>query len=278
MLNPLLEYQLAEVGIQSFAPPTPEQWRQLLEKVSTIYTDYQATEMDLRQSELLYEELYNSTWRQTRELSLMVRVREALTNKLEAKSIIRTVVEVTSESFGYGLVSVYLLQGDMLYLQHQVGYASTIDKMPISKGIMGRVARTVQAVLVEDCSKDPDFIPAMSGLISEVCVPILKNGMVVGILNVETQAPQKLTSNDLAMMTTLGEHLGIALERAELYSAVHESNQKYEMVVDNIHEGIFQVDIEGKFTFLNKAWYELCGYTAQESIGKHFSQFIEGGA
>ncbi len=274
MLNPLLEHQLAEAGINPSATPTPEQWHRLLEKVSAIYTNYQTTEMDLHQSKLLYEELYNSTWRQTQELSLMVRVREALTNKLDLKSIIRTVVEVTAESFGYGLVSVYLLQDDTLYLQHQVGYASTIDQMPITKGIMGRVARTGQAVLVEDCSKDPDFLPAISDLTSEVCVPIFKNEMVVGVLNVETQVPQQLTSNDLKMMTTLSEHLGIAMERVELYSAVQESNQKYEMVVDNINEGIFQVDMEGKFTFLNKAWYSLCGFTVEESIGKHFAKFI----
>ncbi len=274
MLNPLLEHQLIELGVDSSTPPTPEQWNALLKKISGIYTDYQTTEIDLHQSEILYEELYNSTWRQAQELSLMVRVREALTNKLELKSIIRTVVEATAESFGYALVSIYLLYKDVLYLQHQVGYASTINEMPINNGIMGRVARTGQAVLVEDCLKDPDFIPAMSGLISEVCVPVFKNGTVVGVLNVETQAPQRLTTNDLEMMTTLSEHVGIAMERSQLYTAVQESNQKYQMVVDNIREVIFQVDLQGEFTFLNKSWFSLSGYTLEESLGKHFAQFV----
>src|ERR1043165_5819228 len=142
MLNPLLQSQLVEAGIDPSAAPTPEQWRNLLEKISAIYTNHQTTEVDLRQSEVLYEELYNSTWRQAQELSLMVRVREALANKLELKEIIQTVVEVTAESFGYALVSIYLLQGDVLFLQHQVGYDQVIEQMPISKGIMGRVVRT----------------------------------------------------------------------------------------------------------------------------------------
>ncbi len=275
MLNPLLEHQLAELGItNNSTPPTPEQWNTLLKKISVIYTDYQTTEIDLRQSEILYEELYNSTWRQAQELSLMVRVREALTNKLDLKSIIRTVVEVTAESFGYALVSLYLLDGEVLHLQHQVGYASTINEMPITKGVMGLVARTGKAVLLEDCRKHPDFIAAQPNLTSEVCVPIFKNGQVTGVLNVETEASQKLSSNDLEMMTTLSEHIGVAMERAELYTAVQESNQKYQMVVDNIHEAIFQVDLQGKMTFLNKAWFALSGYTIKESIGKHFSDFI----
>jgi len=274
MLNPSLEHQLAELGIDSSTPPTPEQWSILLKKISTIYTDYQTTEIDLRQSEVLYEELYNSTWRQAQELSLMIRVREALANKLDLKSIMRTVVDATAESFGYALVSLYLLKGETLYLQHQVGYAKTIPEMSITKGILGLVARTGKAVLVDEGRNHPDFIAAQENLISEVCVPIFQNGHVTGVLNVETEAPQKLTSNDLEMMTTLSEHVGIAMERAELYTAVQESNQKYQMVVDNIHEAIFQVDLQGKMIFLNKAWFALSGYTVEESIGKRFAHFI----
>ena len=275
MLNPLLESQLAKAGINPSAVPTPEQWYQLLETMSAIYTDYQTAEVELQQSELLYEELYDSTWRQTRELSWMVRVREALANTLELKSTLRSIVEITAESFGYALVSIYLLQGEMLYLQHQVGYASTIDQIPITKGIAGRVVRTGQAVLIEDSSKDPDFLPAINDLTSEVCVPIFRNGQVAGVLNIETQAPQRLTSNDLEMMTTLSEHVGAAMERAQLYAAVQESNQKYEMVVNNVHEVIFQLDNAGVITFLNKSWVQLSNYPLEESIGKHYSIFVK---
>ncbi len=272
--NPLLEHHLAELGIDPDKTHTPDQWRKLLAKISDIYTDYQAAEIDLRQSEMLYEDLYNSTWRQTQELSLLVRVREALANKVQYADVIRTVVDATAEAFGYTLVTIYLLRDDVLHLQHQFGYENTIAQMPINKGIMGRVARTGQAALVEDCRLDPDFIGAIDGLVSEVCVPIRNTKQIVGVLNVETRAPHRLTSNDLDLMSTLSEHVGLALERAELYSAVEESNQKYHMVVDNINEVIFQVDINGYLTFLNPAWYKLSGYTVDQSLGKHFATFI----
>ncbi len=274
MLNPLLLYQLTEMGVDPATAPTPEQWNMLLAKISTIYTDYQSAEIELRQSEMLYEELYNSTWRQAQELSLLVRVREALANKLNANAVIQTVVEATAESFGYALVSVYLIREDVLYLQHQVGYEKLIEQMPLSKGIMGRVARTGKAVLAEDCRVDRDFIPAIDDLISEVCVPIRNNGQIVGVLNVETLSPQKLSSNDLEMMTTLSEHVGLAMERAQLYTAVQESNQKYQMVVDNVREVIFQMDVTGRITFMNKAWFALSGYSVEQSLGKHLSHFV----
>ncbi|MCA0456259.1 MAG: PAS domain S-box protein [Chloroflexi bacterium] len=278
MFNPLLEHHLAELGIEPESAPTAEQWQKLLTKISDIYTDYQSAELDLRQSEMLYEDLYNSTWRQTQELSLLVRVREALANKLQFNDVIRTVVEATAEAFGYALVTIYLLKEDVLHLQHQVGYEKTIAQMPITQGVMGHVARTGEPAFVEDCRLDADFIGAIDGLVSEVCVPIRNRQQVIGVLNVETRAPQRLTSNDLDLMSSLSEHIGLALERAELYSAVQESNQKYHMVVDNINEVIFQVDVNGYLTFLNPAWYKLSGHTVESSLGKHFANFIVPGA
>lgn len=273
-INPLLTKQLAEIGANPSATPTPEQWTAFLSQISAVYTTYQSTEIDLLQSKLLYDELYDTTWRQTQELSLLVRIREAIASKMDLKSIIRTVVEATAGSFGYGLVSVYLLRDNMLYLQHHAGSGMSLNNLPINKGIVGRVARTGQAVLTDDSQNDPDFVEAKDTFRSEICVPIFKNSVVVGVLNVETAPPQTLTTNDLAMMTTLSEQIGSALERADLYTAVQESNQKYAMVVDNIREGIFQVDHNGHFTFLNKAWQSLSGYSVQDSIGQYFAKFV----
>ncbi len=273
-VNPLLIKQLADVGITSSTLPTLDQWNTLLATISGDYTTYQSTEIDLQQSKLLYDELYDSTWRQTRELSLLVRIREALASEMDLKSIIKTVVEATAESFDYGMVSVYLLKDSTLHLQHQAGNGHSLDEVPINKGIVGRVARTGQSAFLTDSRTDPDFLAADDNFSAEICVPILKNKVVVGVLNVETEQSQQLTSNDHEMMIALSEQIGSALERADLYSVIQESNQKYQMVVDNIREGIFQVDLAGNFTFLNKAWYALCGYTVEESIGQHFARFV----
>lgn len=273
-LNPLLEHQLIELGIVPTVPPNQQQWDQFLHKISEIYTDYQTAEVDLRQSELLYEDLYNSTWRQTQELSLLVRVREALASKIHFKEVIHTVVEATAEAFGYDFISIYLLCDGILYLQHQIGYTDYMAEVPLSTGVMGRVARTGEAAFIADSRTDPDFIGATDGFFSEVCVPIRSKNQVIGILNVETQYPTKLTPNDLALLTSISEHVGLAMERAELYNALKESTQKYQMVVDNIGEVIFQVNTDGYITFLNPAWQKLSGYAVENSLGKHFVQFI----
>uniref|UniRef100_UPI00397B8DF9 GAF domain-containing protein n=1 Tax=Salmonella sp. SAL4359 TaxID=3159880 RepID=UPI00397B8DF9 len=87
---------------------------------------------------------------------------------------------------GYTHVSLYLLQDGMLQLQHQVGYNHVIWRLPVAEGVMGRVARSGVAELLEDVHSDPVFVGAISGIVSEICVPLFDQSQVVGVLNVET--------------------------------------------------------------------------------------------
>ena len=63
--------------------------------------------------------LYEAAQRQTRELELLDRVRTALAREMDLASLLRTIVEATGETFGYRLVSLYLLCDGVLFLQHQ---------------------------------------------------------------------------------------------------------------------------------------------------------------
>jgi PAS domain S-box-containing protein len=37
---------------------------------------------------------------------------------------------------------------------------------------------------------------------------------------------------------------------------------------------LFEQDAEGRFTFLNPAWYDATGFTLEESLGRHFVEFV----
>ncbi|CAG0978035.1 hypothetical protein GPROT1_02076, partial [Gammaproteobacteria bacterium] len=103
----------------------------------------------LRRSEREYRDLYAAAQRQTQELALLDRVRNALTNELDLSAVFRTVCEAIRQTFGYTLVSLYMLDDQVLRLQHQVGYQKSIWEIPLTTGVIGRVARTGQPELIE---------------------------------------------------------------------------------------------------------------------------------
>ncbi len=52
------------------------------------------------------------------------------------------------------------------------------------------------------------------------------------------------------------------------------SESRYRLVIDNLKEVVFQTDMEGAWTFLNRAWVELTDITVEEALGKPFLEFI----
>ncbi len=55
---------------------------------------------------------------------------------------------------------------------------------------------------------------------------------------------------------------------------LQQSEMKYRLAVENIAEAVFQIDREGKFTFLNPAWTTTTGFSIEESLGKLYTEFV----
>ena len=45
-------------------------------------------------------------------------------------------------------------------------------------------------------------------------------------------------------------------------------------VVNNVRDVIFQTDLAGRWTFLNRAWTEITGFTISQSLGQNFLDFV----
>ncbi len=237
-------------------------------------TEQRAMAEALRESERQQRKLREAAERQARELHLLHEVRTAIAREMDVPTVIRAVVEAVAHAFGYRLVSVYLLEHGELVLQHQIGYPQVIERIPLDRGITGRVARTGQPVYLPYGPADPDFLAAFDGVVSEVCVPLHDEGRVAGILNLESTEPGSLTEGDLRLMLALAEHVSSAIQRARLYKEARESERRYRTVVESVHEVIFQTDCEGRWTFLNPAWTELTGFAVEACLGKNFLEFF----
>ncbi len=224
-------------------------------------TEQKKAENVIRKSEQKYRRLYNKAQRQTLEMGLMEQIHVALSQELELSTLIRTVVEATADTFGYPLVSLYLLEDDVLYLQHQVGYSNVISEVPISQGVAGRVVQTRQPILIEDAHADPAFLHAISGIVSEVCVPLFDKEKVAGVMILESTM-EPLTQADLRLIVALSEQVNIAISRARLYSQVRASEEKYRSLVEQLPVGVYRSTAgpHGRFLMVNPAFVKMFGF------------------
>ena len=150
------------------------------------------------------------------QLGLLNRTFTRVASTLRPSELFDTLVEELHTTLNYPLVLIGLLDGDQIQLTASRGYTGLAAAVPMTTGVIGRVARTGSAALVVDVRRDPDFTGLDPRVTQQACVPIISHEKVVGVISIEG-IETKLTPADLDLLTTLAGYVSIALEKAQLY-------------------------------------------------------------
>ncbi len=253
-------------------------------------TERKQAEQFIEREKQKYEELFNTARRQAQEMALLNEVQTALAREVDLSDLIRTVVEAIAKAFGYTQVSVYLRQNDVLRMHDQVGYEHPILEIPMTQGVMARSVRTGSVIYLPDVRSDPDFIGAIVGINSEICVPLFDQQQAVGVLNVESTIGNLLTEADVRLISVLSQQVNIALGRARLVGELRR--QAEELHTRNIDLDTFAHTVAhdlkspisaviGFSELLLTDYRDLPETTVQESLqnilysGKKMDQIIE---
>jgi GAF domain-containing protein len=89
-------------------------------------------------------------------------------------------------------------------------------------GVIGRALRKRAPQVVPDVAADPDYHPDVEGTRSEMVVPILEGGDVVGAIDFQSERPAAFDLDDVAVGETLAEFLVVALRNARLFAEARE--------------------------------------------------------
>jgi PAS domain S-box-containing protein len=94
------------------------------------------------------------------------------------------------------------------------------------------------------------------------------------IRDLNTNLEHKIEERTHQLAKTNENLLSEIEERKRIENALSESEKSYRTVVENVNEVIFLTDAEGLWVFLNKSWEVVTGFTVEESLGKHYTNFI----
>src|ERR1700691_1839498 len=161
------------------------------------------------------------------QLRLAARLTASLVHKSDVEEMAQLVVDELHETFAFHLAAIQRLDDDgVLRLIAGRGPLAEVmtefllTEQPASEGVNGRVARSGATALVPDTTQDPDYIvrDPQTDPGSELAAPIVVEGEVWGVLNIEATDAGALGEPDVVLIEAIAASFGVAVHRAKLVS------------------------------------------------------------
>ncbi|MFY9223671.1 MAG: GAF domain-containing protein [Blastocatellia bacterium] len=175
--------------------------------------------------------LYQNAQRRAMRLETIYQVGDKLTVLLELDELLPAVVKLIHNTFSYYNVNIFLYDKEKDLLTFTAGCGGFQAPEPIGatlaikEGIVGRCFSMAQPILVDDVSKSSGYLPvdSLPETSSELAVPLLVRGSVIGVLDVQNSNVNAFDEEDMLTLQVLAEQIGVAVENAQLYEKIKSS-------------------------------------------------------
>ena len=148
--------------------------------------------------------------------TLATRTIEAIANAPDADAAMTAAVGILAREVPtYHWVGIYLLVGNELVLGPFVGSPSPHTRIPLGRGICGAAATQATTIIVDDVNSDPRYLECSLETQSEIVVPIIHGGMVLGEIDIDSHERAAFGPTDRDLLEEVASQLGVRLAARE---------------------------------------------------------------
>jgi len=190
----------------------------------------------------------------TRGLQAAAEVSRATTAVLDLDDLLRQVVELVRERFDLYYVGLFLVdeEGQFAVLRAGTGEAgqtmmAQAHRLTVGGGSMiGQCVSEGRAAIALDVGEEAVRFdnPLLPGTRSEMALPLLARGQVLGAMTVQDIREAAFGEADIAVMQTMADQVAVAIDNARLFAETQAALEEM--------EGIHQ-------RYLGEAWAEYVG-------------------
>src|SRR6267154_1718021 len=144
---------------------------------------------------------------------------------LEVEELLRRAAEQTKRVIDYQILSIMLYDEQQKVFRHRVDvkhghHVQGKLRATSGEGIVGAAATLKEPVLVPDVTADPRYLMVNPETRSELAIPMMHKGKVIGVLDLESPQPNYFTQDHVQTLSILTGNLAVSLENARLYEKV----------------------------------------------------------
>ena len=144
--------------------------------------------------------------------AVLAKVRAGISSEAGAEHAMKHSVAVLKEAMpAYTWVGIYLLEGKELVLGPFLGKPSPHTRIPLGQGICGAAASEKATIIVDDVNADARYLACSIETKSEIVVPIMHKGRVLGEIDIDSDRPAAFDDSDRELLESVAATLAPCL-------------------------------------------------------------------
>jgi phosphoserine phosphatase RsbU/P len=177
--------------------------------------------------------LFQKERAQGETLMVLTEVSREISSILDVEELLRRAAELVKRVIDYQIVSIMLYDEEQKVFRHRldVKHGQRVQgklRVAASEGIVGAAATLREPVLVPDVTVDERYLLVNPETRSELAIPMLHKGKVIGVLDLESPQLNYFTEEHVQTLSILAANLAVSLENARLYERVAKDEARLE--------------------------------------------------
>jgi putative methionine-R-sulfoxide reductase with GAF domain len=162
------------------------------------------------------------------QIGLLNSVSRRIASSMEPERVMQEAARSIQSRLNHSYVAVVVLDDEGVLVgrwagRPGVGRRSGGRAQGPPGGVIGRAVRLAAPQVVGDVSRDPDYLVDVPGTRSEMVIPLLETGAVVGTIDFQSERTAAFDLDDVAAGEALAEFLVVALRNARLFQAARRN-------------------------------------------------------
>lgn len=200
-------------------------------------------------------------------LDFLLGVADATSETLDLDRLLANVASIIKEVVPIDVFAILLYseKAHGLRIRYSIGHRDEVVRnlvIPLGEGITGAAAATRLPILVDDVRGDLRYISSLDAVRSELAVPMMARGKIVGVIDVQSTRVKAYTEHDRALLRLLASRVAVSIDNARLYRRVERQNRTLRVLAHLSQEFSSILDLDELLSKIAKTVRALINYDA----------------
>jgi sigma-B regulation protein RsbU (phosphoserine phosphatase) len=162
-------------------------------------------------------------------LDFLLEVSAVSSETLDLDKMLPKLASLIKKVIDYEIFAILLVyDGGVMRMRFAIGHREElVERLRISvgEGITGAAAASLRPVLVNDVRKDPRYLNAADAVRSELAVPMVARGKLVGVIDIQSTGLDAFSEQEKSILELIAARTAMAIDNARLYRRVVRQNK-----------------------------------------------------